>query len=328
LTGGGGGGGAPPVTVYVAPGSAPVQATVNNLGTFVENDLICYAEIDEFITDPEVGTPVYNDEVPGINLDPLGDEETIPFANYIFEDEGIYGLYVTLPLVLTDDDFPNNNAKAIGIGCDDTPPASSHALTPASPDGNNSWYVSDVTVTVTSNDPTSHDVASGVQEIQYKIDSGSWQTKPGNTATFKVTTDGNHVVQYKGVDNVGNQETAKSVTFKMDKTKPDMVMTYEVTGGNSVQGWELTFTVTATDATSGMDKVEFYFNANLQETVSGPGPTYTWVFTYFPLPNVDIKAISYDLAGNNRFEIIHNPQNSQNQQSQQSHIVLKQRVVR
>ncbi|MCX6667786.1 MAG: Ig-like domain-containing protein, partial [Euryarchaeota archaeon] len=241
----------------------------------------------------------------------------------------IYGLYVSLPLIPPElDDHPNNNQKAIGIGCDATPPTSSHTLTPASPDGNNSWYVSDVTVTVTSTDPTSHDVASGVQEIQYKIDSGTWQTKPGNTATFKVTTDGNHVVQYKGVDNVGNEETPKSVSFKIDKTKPDMVMTYEVTGGNQYQGWELTFTVNATDATSGMDKVEFYFNGNLQTTVPGAGPTYTWVFTYFPLPNVDIKATAYDKAGNNRFEIIHNPQNSQNQQSQQSHIVLKQRVVR
>jgi hypothetical protein len=101
-------------------------------------------------------------------------------------------------------------------------------------------------------------------------------------------------------------------------------MSYNTTGGNALQGWELTFYVTANDATSGMAYVEFYFNELIQTTVVGAGPEYTFVYNYTNLPNVVIKAIAYDVAGNNIFETIENPTNlNLGQQSQQSHTLPK-----
>ncbi len=53
-----------------------------------------------------------------------------------------------------------------------TPPETSIEKDPTDPDGNNGWYVSPVKITLDAND-----LESGVKEINYKIDSGSWQKK-------------------------------------------------------------------------------------------------------------------------------------------------------
>ena len=125
-----------------------------------------------------------------------------------------------------------------------------------------------------------------------------------------ITEDGDDIlIEYWAVDNVGNVETAHSFTIDMDQTSPGIDLTHEVTGGNAWQGWELTFTAVATDDTSGMDRVEFYLNDVLQETVTGTGPEYTWVIQYYPLPQVTFKATAYDVAGNSASDQIVNPEN-------------------
>jgi hypothetical protein len=291
------------IDIYIAPGTESVQSIVKNEGTFVENDLTSTADIYEYITDPENGTLVYQDEVTGINLNPLGEEKTLSFDSYNFANEGIY--WLTTELQLGIDDLPNNNIKDLGIGVDNTKPQTTHALTPAIPDGLNGWYKSDVKVKLTATDPEVNGVSSGVKEIRYKVDSGSEQKY---TAEFTVSTDGSHTVYYYAIDNVGNAEVQKQVSFKIDKTAPEIALQYEVTGGSQVTGWTLTFTATASDAMSGMDRVEFYYNDVLQETVNGSGPTYTWVLeNYNPILKVTIKAVGYDMAGLNAFDQIVQP---------------------
>ncbi len=53
---------------------------------------------------------------------------------------------------------------------DITPPTTTKAVTPVSPDGNNGWYKQPVTVQLTATD-----LGSGVKEINYKVNTGSWQ---------------------------------------------------------------------------------------------------------------------------------------------------------
>ena len=62
-------------------------------------------------------------------------------------------------------------------------------------------------------------------------------------------------------------------------------------------GWKITVTATATDVTSGMDYVEFFFNDLLQETVNGSGPTFEWSYKYYGGLKVIIKAKAFDKAG-------------------------------
>ncbi|MFC1621811.1 hypothetical protein ACFL13_00265 [Patescibacteria group bacterium] len=51
-----------------------------------------------------------------------------------------------------------------------TPPVTTYIQTPSSPDGNNGWYVSPVEF-----DLTSTDLESGVKELNYRVDGGTWQ---------------------------------------------------------------------------------------------------------------------------------------------------------
>jgi hypothetical protein len=303
--GGPGPGGYPPIGIWLAPGTQSIEAIVANDGTFDELGLECSADIFEFITNETVGTSVFNASIPGIDLDPLGDTETCAFGSYNFAIEGPYGVYIEIPL--GDDDSPNNNVKAIGIGIDSSAPTSSHAVDPASPDGLAGWYVSDVTVTFNADDGTD-DWCSGVKEIKFRVDGGSVQTIPGFTGTHVLNDDGEDIeVEYWAIDNVGNEGTHHTLEVDIDQTVPDIDIAYEVTGGSALEGWDFVFTATATDALSGMDRVEFYLNDVLQDTVPGSGPTYQWTIKYYGGLLITIKGIGYDVAGNDAADQVANP---------------------
>jgi hypothetical protein len=292
-------GGGPGIDVYVAPGNQDIIAIAENVGTFPERDMSCTAEINEYITDCENGTLVYEDLIEGIDiLTPLGGTETLTFDDYNFAVEGFYAIFVNI----TDDNDDNlgNNNIIWGIGCDATPPSSTHALDPAAPDGLNDYYISDVEVTLDAVDPEigCGAAGSGVKEIKYQLNDDPVQTIPGDHGTFVINTDSNlHTVEYWAVDWVDNAESKHSFTLKMDQTAPVITLAYEILGGNPLQGWDMLFQANAVDETSGMERVEFRLEERLQDTVSGPGPLYEWGFTYHGGLKLTVKAEAYDFAG-------------------------------
>ncbi|MDD5778894.1 MAG: immune inhibitor A, partial [Candidatus Thermoplasmatota archaeon] len=99
---------------------------------------------------------------------------------------------------------------------DYTAPTASHTISPATPNGKNGWYTSDVTITLTASDNTK------VEAIKYRIDGGSWLTY---TAPFTIGIEGSHTVEYYAIDQVGNTGAIGSVSFKIDKTKPTASIT-------------------------------------------------------------------------------------------------------
>jgi len=291
--------GAPPVTVYVAPGSQNINAIVENIGTFPELDLTCYAEICEYITNCTNGTLVYEDNISDIDIDvPLGGTETLNFDSYNFAIEGVYGLFLNLPD--DDDDYPGNNNARLGIGVDDTPPDTDHAIVPATPDGDNGYYVSDITVTLDASDPTigCETDGSGVKEMKYTIN-GDPGTIPGDHGTFVIHDDGNGIlVEYWAIDQVGNAEAKNSFIVDMDQTVPDME---EVAWETYKEGgdWYCKFTCTATDDTASMDRVEMFINDGHHETVIGEGPTFEFVIEWSSgFKSVIFWFYHYDDAGN------------------------------
>ncbi|UCF49327.1 MAG: hypothetical protein JSU91_06145 [Thermoplasmatales archaeon] len=302
--------GRPSPNAWIQPGIKDIDAVVKNYGTFKEEDLICYAKIREYITDPYNGTQVYSDEISNVDLsEPLGGEIDLEFADYSFPNEGRYGLFLELPA--SPDDNSKNNEKAWIIAVDDTKPESDYPpiLDPECPDGLNGWYVSDVTVTLNASDPWSKGVSSGIKEIRYTINGGAEQVIPGNQGSFVLTQDGDDIlVEYWAIDWVGNIETQiNSFNLDIDQKVPVINLDYEVTSGNPLSGWKLTFTATATDETSKMDNVEFYLNDLYQETVTGPGPNYEWSYTYYGGLSMIITAIAYDKAGNYNSDYIEDP---------------------
>ena len=180
---------------------------------------------------------------------------------------GIVVLFITITIT-----------PAIGISGyldDTTPPITTISFNPPNPDGENGWYVSNVTVTLNATDD------SGVNITKYRIDDSIWYNY---TEPFILDFDGEDIlIEFYSIDNAGNQEEVKSASIDIDKTKPQISLCYEVTGGNPITGYEFTFTATATDDTSGMNRVEFYINNELQETVNGSGPVYQWEVHYPPL---------------------------------------------
>ena len=316
--------GPPTPTIFVKTGTTgAISATGKNVGTWEETS-DAYANISEYITDPLNATFIDDWTVPGVVIAPLGGTTPISFGNMNWAKEGVYSLFVELPLGV--DDKQSDNKKTLGIGSDGTAPATTYTITPAAPDGLNGWYKSDVTVKLTATDPEVKGVKSGVAKIEYQLDGGAWTTY--TSAGIKVTTDSaSHVIKYKATDKVGNVEAEKTIpAFKIDKTKPVISMEYVAEKVGNLGQYQIIITVTASDALSGMDRVEFYFNDALQSTVTGPGPTFVWNYTYAPLPSVTIKAIAYDKCGLNIFDTIENPTDLEfhiDMQQQQSHTQVK-----
>ncbi|UCF50618.1 MAG: hypothetical protein JSU91_03820, partial [Thermoplasmatales archaeon] len=80
--------------VYIQPGTENIDVIVENNGTFPEYNLTCYVEIYEYITDPENGTLVYEDEITDIDLDePNGGTKLLNFNDFTFAEEGLYSLF-------------------------------------------------------------------------------------------------------------------------------------------------------------------------------------------------------------------------------------------
>ncbi|MFC9247889.1 OmpL47-type beta-barrel domain-containing protein [Streptomyces sp. NPDC057136] len=129
-------------------------------------------------------------------------------------------------------------------------------------------YLGMATVTVTASD-----TGSGVNTIEYAIGTaGAWQPY---TAPVMVHEVGAHKVRYRATDKAGNAAAEKAVDFTVvepptqDATPPET--TVALTGEKNSDGAFITSakaTVTATDADSGVDRIEYSLDG-------GPYLTYT-----------------------------------------------------
>ncbi len=104
-------------------------------------------------------------------------------------------------------------------GSDTTPPTTTAIGVPAG------WATGPVTVGFTADDGA----GVGVQATLARVDHGTYE----QGSSILVSADGTHTVQYYSVDKAGNAEPPKSVTVKVDATKP---VTAIMTVGNST-GW-------------------------------------------------------------------------------------------
>ena len=135
-----------------------------------------------------------------------------------------------------------------GAGGDITPPTTTIGL--AGTLGSNGWYVSDVTVTLTRTDNVG---GSGVNYTKYSIGGGAWLTY---TVPFSMSTVGTHTVDFYSVDFAGNIEGTKTTTVKIDKTAPTGSVTIN-SGAAYTISTSVTLTLTASDATSGINQVRY-----------------------------------------------------------------------
>jgi len=163
---------------------------------------------------------------------------------------------------------------------DTTPPITTHSLSPEMPNGENGWYVSDVTVTLNATDDM-----SGVNSTYYRINNGIWKNY---SAPFKVKGNGDYPVEYYSVDNAGNVEEIKQTVIKIDKSEPDGDFYYEGLFR------KIRFFTEIYDEVSGVEKVEFYLDSELMFT--DYEEPYEWISDY--TIEHHFHGIAYDFAGN------------------------------
>jgi parallel beta-helix repeat protein len=211
----------------------------------------------------------------------VADEEND--GSYEWNTTGYQDSTLYLIRVSTVDNWGHSNSDKsyTTFTVDNTNPVTTAYLNPSAPDGENDWYTSNMYVTLVATDAT-----SGVDFTEYNINGGIWTDY---IVPFTMSEDGMYTVEFRSVDNAGNEETANDVEFKIDTTAPMINLTVEKTG---LSTWLLTATVS--DETSGIAKVEFYLDSEyLGEVTTAP---YTWDVSN----KGTAQAIVYDNAGNSK----------------------------
>jgi hypothetical protein len=164
---------------------------------------------------------------------------------------------------------------------DVTPPTVSATLSPATPNGANGWYTSNVTVTVNATD-------NGTVASRQRSTDGGATWVNANTA-LTISAEGTTTVLYRATDNGGNVSQVGSVTVKLDKTAPVVAVSGAAEGASVGNAGDLTWT--ASDATSGIDTVAATVDG---AAVAADKPLALWTL---PLGSHALVVTAKDKAG-------------------------------
>jgi hypothetical protein len=205
------------------------------------------------------------------------------------------------------------SVRTAHVKLDAAAPSTALATTPSSPNGANGWFTSNVSFTLSGNDAT-----SGVASRFYKLDGGSTQTYSGAVSVSQ----GDHTVEYWATDNAGNVEAHSTSHVKLDTVSPVTTLTTTPGSPDGTGGWfkqaTVTFTLAATDGTSGVATRVYTIDGSAQQTYTGPvavatqgdhtvtywsvdaaGNTETVHTTHVKLDNVaPVASLSLTAAGN------------------------------
>jgi hypothetical protein len=165
------------------------------------------------------------------------------------------------------------------------------------------WYSSAVSCTITATDDNE------VKEIHYILD-GSEKVVAGNKASFTVSGNGAHNIEFWAIDVTGNVETPHNTvpTFRIDAGSPPTVAITAPEPGLYLLGNKLlslskvfiigAFTVeaTATDAESGVYRVQFMLDGDLiAEDTEAPFSAYV---AQKHMGAGTLKVVAEDFSGN------------------------------
>jgi hypothetical protein len=137
-----------------------------------------------------------------------------PYSSPVMLGDGQH----TISYWSTDKAGNSESAKSSGtIKVDTVKPATMIAVSPADPDGDNRFYKTTPSFTLSASDPAP---ASGVAASYYRIDGGQQQSYPGHAVTIP---DGQHTISYWSVDTAGNSESTRTTdTIKVDTVPPPL----------------------------------------------------------------------------------------------------------
>ena len=179
---------------------------------------------------------------------------------------------------------------------DTTPPSTTASLDPASP-GPGGTYTVPVTLTLSAEDDEG---GSGVDYTEYSLNGGA--TWNEYTQPLEFDENGSYTVLYRSVDNEGNVEPVKQITFTVAIPDPDTTApttTHQLNPApNGQAGWHVTSPVQVTlsaqddEGGSGVDVTEYRIGTN------GSFQTYTGPIQVSAQGSTTVQYRSRDNAGN------------------------------
>ncbi|WP_240633428.1 OmpL47-type beta-barrel domain-containing protein [Paenibacillus montanisoli] len=129
-------------------------------------------------------------------------------------------------------------------------PTTTATLSPTAPNGKNSWYTTDVTVSLS----VSASVYGGSVATEYQVNDGEWIVYTGSIPAFG---DGTYKFGYRSKDQAGNVELTKTIEFKVDKTAPALSIQLDKTSIWPANHTMVTInaTLNSSDVTSDVESV-------------------------------------------------------------------------
>jgi len=161
---------------------------------------------------------------------------------------------------------------------DTTGPSITVTTSPASPTGQNNWFVTATTLTVDATDD------SGVASVEYTTDGTTWTAFTGPVTL----AEGTSVIGYRSADTAGNVSTGTR-TVQVDTVAPTSTIQFDDVNGTTFG--PVPVALTATDATSGIGVISYQVD----------GGSWTDYQGTFSVSGGGAHHISYratDLAGN------------------------------
>ena len=224
---------------------------------------------------------------PQVTLNPTDADGAGDLAGTFYTIDGTQYSYAGAPFAVpgdgnhmvtywsTDRHFNTESAHSLSLKIDTSAPTTTSGLLGKL--GNAGWYRSPVQVTLNASDP---DGGADVANTSYTLDG---TTPKAYSGPFRISTTGAHAISFHSVDQAGNAESAKTVSFNEDVSPP-------VTAASVTTGSKTNVALSATDQGSGVLTTRFIFDGGAQHTYSGP-------ITIPPGPHA-LAFWSIDVAGN------------------------------
>jgi cell division septation protein DedD len=154
-------------------------------------------------------------------------------------------------------------ASGLTVRIDTVPPVASLAMNGLA--GNAGWWRSPVTITLSGWDAT-----SGLRQARYDLDGAGWA---GYAAPFVVGGEGGHTLDCRTQDNAGLWSVVMTETLWIDSVAPGT--SASLSGTLGLNGWytdSVTVTLSASDATSGVDFSQYRVDGGPWSLYSGSAP--------------------------------------------------------
>ena len=177
------------------------------------------------------------------------------------------------PRLTVYDDSGLSNTSTLFIGIDRTGPTMSSITV-----GSGSTWQSSTDVELSGVlDGANDGTGSGVETVELKIDSGTWTTVTTNTHSISLE-EGNHTLELRATDKVGNVGNTITATVQVDTTIPEMVgWTVDALTTDLVGQANISFA--AYDLLSGIDEneISLEYGFDLNGVGSTPDLTGQWL---------------------------------------------------